>query len=77
MGKCCSLFVIESMLIYVCCGVNVDICLLLLVSMFIYACSEGVKPRFLMSGALIFSHNSQNMTYFVTKFGMRNFCVVP
>ena len=29
------------------------------------------KPRFVMSGTLIFSHNSQNMTYFVTKFGMR------
>ena len=35
-----------------------------------------VKPRFLMSGTLIFSHNSQNMTYFVSKFGMRKFCVV-
>ena len=34
------------------------------------------KPRFLMSGTLIFSHSSQNMTYFVTKFGMRKFCVV-
>ena len=28
------------------------------------------KPRFLMSGTLSFSHNSQNMIYFVTKFGM-------
>ena len=36
-----------------------------------------VKPRFLMSGTLFFSNNSQNMTYFVTKFGMRKFCVVP
>ena len=35
------------------------------------------KPIFLMSGTLIFSHNSQNMTYFVTKFGMRKFCVEP
>ena len=35
------------------------------------------KPRFVMSGTLIFSHNSQNMTYFVTKFGMRTFCMVP
>ena len=35
------------------------------------------KPRFLMSGTLIFSHNSQNMTHFVTKFGMSKFCVVP
>ena len=30
-----------------------------------------------MSGTLIFPHNLQNMTYFVTKFGMRKFCVVP
>ena len=30
-----------------------------------------------MSGTLIFSHNSHNMTYFVTKVGMRKFCVVP
>ena len=30
-----------------------------------------------MSVTLIFSLNSQNMTYFVTKFGMRQFCVVP
>ena len=29
-----------------------------------------------MSGTLVFSHNSQNMTYFVTKFGMCKFCVV-
>ena len=36
-----------------------------------------VKPRFLMSGTLIFPHNLQNMTYFVTKFDMRKFCVVP
>ena len=35
------------------------------------------KPRFLMSGTLILSHNSQNTTYFVTKFGMHKFCVVP
>ena len=35
------------------------------------------KPRFVMSGTHIFSHNSQNMTYFVTKFGMRKFSVVP
>ena len=26
-----------------------------------------------MSGTLIISHNSQNMTYFVTIFGMRKF----
>ena len=31
-----------------------------------------------MFGTLIyFSHNSQNMTYFVTKFGLDKFCVVP
>ena len=30
-----------------------------------------------MSGTLIFSDNSQNMTYFVKKIGMRKFCVVP
>ena len=30
-----------------------------------------------MSGTLIFPHNSQNMTYFVTKFGMRKFYVLP
>ena len=30
-----------------------------------------------MSGTLIFPHNLQNMTYFVTKFGIRKFCVVP
>ena len=35
------------------------------------------KPRFLMSGTLIFSHNSQNMTNIDTKFGMRKLCVVP
>ena len=35
------------------------------------------KPRFAMSGTLIFSHNSQNMTYFVTKFGMSKFFVEP
>ena len=35
------------------------------------------KPRFLMSGTLIFPHNLQNVTYFVTKFDMRKFCVVP
>ena len=38
---------------------------------------KTTKPRFLMSGTLIFADNSQNMTYFVTKFGMRKFCVVP
>ena len=30
-----------------------------------------------MSGTLIIPHNLQNMAYFVTKFGMRKFCVVP
>ena len=30
-----------------------------------------------MSGTLIFPNNSQNMTYFVTQFGMRKLCVVP
>ena len=35
------------------------------------------KPRFVMSGTLIFAHNSQNMTYFITTFGMRKFFVVP
>ena len=30
-----------------------------------------------MSGTLIFPHKSQNMIYFVTKLGMRKFCVVP
>ena len=30
-----------------------------------------------MSGTLIFSHNSQNMTYFVKKFEIRKFYVVP
>ena len=35
------------------------------------------KPRFVMSGTLIFPHNLQNMIYFVTKFGMRKLCVVP
>ena len=35
------------------------------------------KPIYSISGTLMFSHNSQNMTYFVTKFGMRKFCVVP
>ena len=30
-----------------------------------------------MYGTLIFSHNSQDMTYFVTKFGMHKFYVVP
>ena len=30
-----------------------------------------------MFGTLIVSHNSQNMTYFVTQFGMRKFCSVP
>ena len=39
--------------------------------------SKAFKPRFLMSGTLIFPHNLQNMTYFVTKFDMRKFCVVP
>ena len=38
---------------------------------------DNTKPRFLVSGTLIFSHNSQNMRYFVTKFGMRKFYVVP
>ena len=38
--------------------------------------ANSAKPRFLMSGTLIFPHNSQNMTYFVTKFDMRKFCVV-
>ena len=42
----------------------------------IYTSIES-KPRFVMSGTLIFPHNSQNMIYFVTKFGMRKFCVVP
>ena len=42
-----------------------------------YKVTGSKKPRFLMFGTLIFSHNSQNMTYFVTKFGMRQFCVVP
>ena len=35
------------------------------------------KPRFVMSVTLILPHNSQNMTYFVTKFGMCKFCMVP
>ena len=35
------------------------------------------KPRVVMSGTLMFSHNSQNMTYFVQRIGMRKFCVVP
>ena len=52
--------------------VHVDLCLS---KTNIWLCST--KPRFLISGTLIFPHNSQNMTYFVTKFGMLKFCVVP
>ena len=46
-------------------------------SVMTYIFTDMTKPRFLMSGTLIFSHNLQNMTYFVTKFGMRQFFVVP
>ena len=35
------------------------------------------KPRFFMSDTIIFPHNSQHMTYFVTKFGMRKLVWCP